>query len=105
MLLDMAPKIAELFRNNPRVDELLDPAVVVDAYDQECDVRLHERLELTVLMSDEQLLRGDPINTEPSQHASITVLVIDKSGTSAYRVPDPRAHPEEWPWTGWEPDE
>jgi hypothetical protein len=105
MLRDMAPKIAELFRNDPRVAELLDPAVILDAYEQECEARLQERLQLTVLMSGEQLLRGDPINTEPSPHAPITVLVIDKSGASAYRVPDPRTHPEGWPWMGWVPDD
>jgi hypothetical protein len=60
-------------------------------------VILHERLQLTALMSGEQLLHGDPINAEPSEHAPITVLVIDNSGASAYRVPDPRTHPTEWP--------
>jgi hypothetical protein len=33
-------KIVEVFRHDPRVTELIDPAVVVDAYDQECDARL-----------------------------------------------------------------
>jgi hypothetical protein len=51
-------------------------------------------------MSDEQHLRGDPINTEPSEQARLTVLVVDKSGASAYRVSDPRTHLEERPWMG-----
>jgi hypothetical protein len=101
MLVDMASKIVELFRNDPRVTELLDPAVILDAYDQECEARIQERLQLTEVMSGVELLRGDPVNTEPSVQAPITVLVVDKRGASTYRVPDPRTHPEEWPWMGW----
>jgi hypothetical protein len=105
MLFDMAPHIVELFRNDPRVSELIDPAVVLDAYEQDCEARLHERLELTELMSGQQLLHGDAINAPPSENASILVLVIDQTGASTYRVPDPRTHPEEWPWMGWGADE
>jgi hypothetical protein len=105
MLFDMAPKIVELFRNDPRVSELFDPAVIVDAYEQECEARLHERLQLTELMSGQKLLRGDPINAAPAERAPILVLVVDKTGASTYRVPDPRTHPEEWPWMGWGADE
>jgi hypothetical protein len=105
MLVDMAPTIVELFRNDPRVAELLDPAVILDAYDQECEARIHERVELAEAMSGAELLHGDPVNAEPRAHAPITVLVIDKIGASTYRVPDPRTHPEEWPWLGWGADE
>jgi hypothetical protein len=105
MLVDMAPKIAELFRNDSRVAELLDPAVILDAYEQECEARLQERLQLTELMSGARLLHGVPVNAAPPEHAPILVLVIDKTGASTYHVPDPRTHPEEWPWMGWGADE
>jgi hypothetical protein len=105
MLRNMAQRIAELFGNNPHIAEFLDPAVILDAYEQECEVILQERPQLTALMAGGQLLHGDPINAEPSEHAPITVLVIDKSGASTYRVPDPKTHPTERPGIGRKADE
>jgi hypothetical protein len=36
MLLDVAPKVAEMFRSDPGVAELIDPAVLVDANEEGC---------------------------------------------------------------------
>src|SRR5438045_3547218 len=100
MLLDVAPKVAEMFRTDPRVADLLDPAVLVDANEEGCVATVVERLQLTELMSGAELASGRPMQDPSPDNAPIAVLVMDENGATAYRVPDPRTHPNHWPWIG-----
>jgi hypothetical protein len=105
MLLDVAPKIAEKFKTDPSVAEFLDPAVLVNADEDGCVASIVERLQLTEMMSAAELTSGEPVGHESPDGAPIAVLVMDKSGATVYRVPDPRMDPQCWPWMGLEDDE
>jgi hypothetical protein len=105
MLLSAAPKVAEMFRTNPRVAALLDPAVYIAADGEGVIASVVERLQLAELMSGLDSADWMPIWDESLEGAPIAVLVRDQSSTTVYRVPDPRNDPEQWPWMGLPDDE
>jgi hypothetical protein len=97
MHLDVAARVADRLRTNPQVENLLDPAILIAAFDDGCDAILLERLEVTHIMRE--------INCDPPEPADpmcagpfVAVLIADKSGGSFYTLPDPRIYPTAWPW-------
>ena len=105
MLLLAAPKVAEMFRTDPKVAELLDPAVYIGADEEGVIASIVERLKLMEpTLGMESTVRKAILENSP-KGALIAVLVIDESGASAFHVPDPRSEPEQWPWMGLEDDE
>jgi hypothetical protein len=105
ILLGVAPKVAEMFRTDPHVAELLDPAIYVAADADECVVTVANGSELTKLIPDWELTHAERIDDESPRGAPIMALVMDESGVTIYRLPDPRTAPEVWPWMGLEDDE
>jgi hypothetical protein len=99
VLVDVASKVAERFRTDPMVSELLDPAVFIAADGESCDATLLERLELIGMMSEIKIAPGEALD-ELADERAIAVLVADKRGATIFMVPDPRTHPGLWPWTG-----
>ncbi len=100
MLFDIAPKVAELFRTDPQVAELSNPAVLVEAEGVECVASVLEESELSGILSSATLEEGISAEDAPEGDGLISVLVVDGDGASHYRVPDPRVHPKQWPWMG-----
>src|SRR5580692_8471940 len=100
MLFDMAPKIAETFRNDPTVAALRDPAVLVEVIGEESVASIVERSELEEILSGASLEEGTSLQHIPGGDGLISALVVDGDGASHYRVPDPRLHPNRWPWMG-----
>jgi hypothetical protein len=100
MLLTVAPSVAEMFRTDPKIADLLDPAVYIAADGGGVIASVVERLELTNLISSLQPKNGMPIWDKFPVDAPIAVLVIDRSSAAVYSVPDPRSDPALWPWTG-----
>jgi hypothetical protein len=97
-LLDVATRVAERLRTDPRIANFIDPAVCIAAHEEGCDATLVERLELTKIMAE---IRSDP--ADPAETATVGstvgVLIVDKKGASFYMLPDPRVYPGLWPWT------
>jgi UDP-N-acetyl-D-mannosaminuronic acid transferase (WecB/TagA/CpsF family) len=105
MLLCAAPKVAEMFRSDPKVADLLDPAVYIAADGEGVIASVVERLQLAKLISGLDSADWMPTSRESAEAAPIAVLVRDESSVTVYRVPDPRNDPSRWPWMGLEPDE
>jgi hypothetical protein len=105
MLLSAAPKVEEMFRRDPRVAALLDPAVYIAADGEGVIASVVERSQLTELITGLEPIDRKPIWDESLEGAPIAVLVRDESSTTVYRVPDPRNDPEQWPWMGLPDDE
>jgi hypothetical protein len=104
MLLSAAPKVAEMFRTDPKVAALLDPAVYIAADEDGLIASVVERLQLAELISGLDSAAWMPTSGESPTDAPIAVFVRDESSTTVYRVPDPRNDPELWPWMGLEDD-
>jgi hypothetical protein len=102
MLLDIAPRVAETFRNDPDVGELLEPAVFIGVAEDECAAAVVERIQLTEAMSGLEFLETIPLGDRSPESVPIAVLVMDESSATIYHVADPRTDPELWPWTGIE---
>ena len=100
MLFDIAPRVAEMFRTDPEVAALSDPAVLVEVVGDDCVADVVERSELEEILSTATLYEGTSIQDVPHGDGLISVLVVDGDGASYYRVPDPRVHPNRWPWMG-----
>jgi hypothetical protein len=98
MLLDVATRVAERLRSDPRVTNFLDPAICIAAYDEGCDATLIERLEVIQIMSEIPTDRATP-SEATFVGPTIAVLIADKSGATFYMLPDPRRYPGLWPWT------
>jgi hypothetical protein len=97
--LDAVPLIAKMFRATPGVAALFDPAVVVIA-DEDFTVEAVERIQLLAALSDAPCLDGVALRDLPAPDRNrIPIVVADDGGSTLYTVPDPRAHPELWPWT------
>jgi hypothetical protein len=105
MLLSAAPKVAEMFRIDPKVAALLDPAVYIAANEDGLIASVVKRLQLAELISGPVSADWTQILGETPEDAPIVVLVSDESGMAVYRVPDPRNDRELWPWMGLEVDE
>jgi hypothetical protein len=94
-LQNVATRVAEKLRIDPRIANFIDPAVCIAAYEEGCDATLIERLELTKIMTE--------IFADPAEMAtpgpSVGVLIVNKTGASIYMLPDPRVYPGRWPWT------
>jgi len=100
MLFDIAPKVAEMFRTDPAIGALRNPAVLVEANGDECVASVVEESELAEILSAATLEEGDFHQDIPCGDGLMSVLVVDGDGASHYRVPDPRLHPNRWPWMG-----
>jgi hypothetical protein len=105
MLLSIAPTVAKMFRTDLRIADLLDPAVYIAADGDGLIASVVERLELIQLISELQSSDLESIWNRSPEQAPIAVLVADKSDMVVYRVADPRAYPQQWPWMGLEDDE
>jgi hypothetical protein len=105
MFLSAAPKVAGMFRTYPKVTAILDPAVYIAADGKAVIASVVERSQLTELIAGLEPIDRKPIWDESLEGAPIAVLVMDKSGATVYRVPDPRTNPEQWPWMGLPDDE
>jgi hypothetical protein len=104
LLLTAARDVAEMFHNDPKVADLLDPAVYIAADGDGVIASIVERLQLTELVAGLEPTARKPIWDESPPGASIAVLVKDDGGSEIYRVPDPRTNPDAWPWMGIEGD-
>jgi hypothetical protein len=100
ILFNIAPQVAEMFRTDPEVAALSDPAVLIDADGDEGVATVLERSELAEILSAATLEEGTSIQEVPDGEGLISILVVDANGASHYRVPDPRIHPDRWPWMG-----
>jgi hypothetical protein len=100
MLFDIAPRVAETFRNDPAVAALQDPAVLVEVVGEECAASIVERSELEEILSAATLEEGTSLQDIPGGDGLISALIVDGDGASHYRIPDPRRHPNRWPWMG-----
>jgi hypothetical protein len=98
MLLDIASRVAEKLRTDPRIANFLDPSVCIAAYDDGCDATLIERLEVTQIMSEIRTNEAEPVQAT-SVGPTVAVLIADKSGATLFMLPDPRFYPGLWPWT------
>jgi hypothetical protein len=104
MLENVAPKIADQFRTDPKVATLIEPAVWINAIEEGCAAVIIERLEAIEAMSKCEPAEGPGVATPPPPGHPILAVVVDRRavGTEArtFYVADPRLHPDEWPWTG-----
>ncbi len=98
VLRDIAPLVAEAFRTDPEVAELLDPAVFVGADEEDCAAAVVERIQLAEVMSGVEIIEEKSAGEDSLERGPIAVLVMDKTSATFYRVPDPRTDPELWPW-------
>jgi hypothetical protein len=105
MLLSAAPGVAEMFRTDPRVAALVNPAVYIAADVNGVIASVIERLQITELISGPVSADWTQILGETPEDAPIVVLVSDESGMAVYRVPDPRNDRELWPWMGLDVEE
>ena len=105
MLHLAAPKIAVMFRTDPKVASLLDPAVYIAADGDGVIASVVERLQLTEPIFDLKPAQRSPIWDREPVDAPIAVLVVDEDGASVFRAPDPRTHPDQWLWAGLGDDE
>jgi hypothetical protein len=95
---DVAPKIAEMFRGDPRVTDMADPVVMVDVDDNGYKVHAFERFEVVDTMPDLVPLLAE-LEKKPPHDDSIAVVVTYKGDGLLLKVPDPRIHPDRPPWT------
>ncbi len=100
VLLDIAPRVAETFRTDPEVADLLEPAVFVGVAEDECAAAVVERIQLTEVMSGVEFLETIPLGDRSSESVPIAILVMDKKSATFYHVADPRTDPALWPWLG-----
>ncbi len=100
MIFDIAPEVAEMFRTDPKIAGLLEPAVLVEVNGDECVASVVERSELAEILSAATLDEGTSFQDVPHGDGLMSVLVVDDKSASHYRVPDPRIHPNRWPWMG-----
>ena len=105
MLLIAAPKVAVMFRTDPKVADLLDPAVYIAADGDGVIASVVERLQLTEPIFGLKPAQRSPIWYKEPEDAPIAVLVVDEDGASVFRVPDPRTCPDQWPWMGLEEED
>ncbi len=99
-LLNVAPSVAELFRTDREAAELIDPAVYIDVDGATPVIRIIERSLLIEAMTNAESIDARRFLDESPTDLPIAVLVINKSGATLFRVPDPRLHPELSPWRG-----
>lgn len=100
MLQNIGPFVAETFRRDPDVEELLEPAVFVGVAEDGCAAAVVERIQLTEAMSGVNVREESPLGDPPSRGAPIEVLVMDEESATVYHVADPRQNPQLWPWSG-----
>ncbi|MGP0070045.1 MAG: hypothetical protein ACLQGP_41405 [Isosphaeraceae bacterium] len=100
MLFDLAPKVAEMFRNDPDVAAISEPAILVEVEGDSCTASILDRSELEEMLLSGTLEEGRSIEEVPQGDGLISVLVLDGDSASHYRVPDPRLSPNQWPWMG-----
>jgi hypothetical protein len=105
MLLNIAPLVAETFRTDPDIDELLEPAVFVGVDEDACAAAVVERIQLTEAMCGLKCTEAPSPGEQSGSGAPIAVLVMDEQSATVYHVSDPRVDPELWPWTGPESDD
>jgi hypothetical protein len=67
MLLDIAGRVAQKLRTDPRIANFLDPAVCIAAYDDGCDAMLIERPEAMQIMSEIRTNEAELIHVLPER--------------------------------------
>ena len=77
-----APLVAEAFRTDPEVAELLDPAVFVGADEEDCAAAVVERIQLAEVMSGVQITEEESAQEDSLEGAPIAVLVMDRTSTT-----------------------
>jgi hypothetical protein len=105
MILAVAPMLAEMFHSDPRIADLLDPAIYIAVDDDGVIASVVERLELVELVFGMRSSDGKQVWDNSREKAPIAVLVSDNRDVAVYRVADPRTCPDQWPWMGLEDDE
>jgi len=105
MLQNIGPLVAEAFRSDPDVDQLLEPAVFVGVAEGGCAAAVVERIQLTGAMSGVDVHEEPPVEEPPPGGVQIEVLVMDEQSATVYHVADPRTEPQLWPWSGGEGEE
>ena len=98
--LNVTPRVAVMLRTDPEIAELIAPAVCIDVEGEAPVIRIIERSLLIEAMTNAELFDGIQFMDESLVDLPIAVLVINKSGATLFRVPDPRVHPELSPWSG-----
>jgi hypothetical protein len=105
MILAVAPMLAEMFHSDPRIADLLDPAIYIAVDDDGVIASVVERLELFEVVSRLRSNDLKPIWEKSPEEAPIAILVTDECDVAVYRVADPRTCPDQWPWMGIEDDD
>jgi hypothetical protein len=99
-LLDIAPQVAETFRIDPDVAELIEPAVFIGVAEDDCAAAVVERIQLSDVLSGVEALETIPTGDRSPESVPITILVMDATSATMYHVADPRTDPGLWPWKG-----
>ena len=94
LIRDAFPKVKEIFRSDPEIERMSEPAVHVVAtqpHGFECSPVERQALLVTNLVSGEGIDKPPP-----ADHVVILVSIGDRD--VSYCVPDPRKHPTMYPW-------
>lgn len=97
-LLSMAPKIVESFRTDPRVDDLVQPTVLISCDGPTRDFAVVDRLEAVALFSEHGHDVGEILKPTPPNNPVTIVVEIKGQGGFTFVAPDPRVKPRHWPW-------
>jgi hypothetical protein len=91
MLLSLAPRLAAMFRIDPKIADLLDPAIYIAADGDGVIASVVERLELIDLLPGFQSRDLKPIWDKFPEEAPIAVLVTDSgdAGSTGSPIQDP----------------
>ena len=89
-LEEIAPEILKRFL--AVADKLIEPVVFLDSVDGV--ISIVEHVSLIATMTG---VEAEPL--PPEDDSIIVAVVYDDDTISRRRVPDPRVHPELWPWT------
>jgi hypothetical protein len=98
IILDAAPRLSTMFRTNPSVAALLEPAVYVVVRGNSYVATVVERRQCGALSRATVQTQRYPLGIRSSYASAIMVFLWDENGPTTYKVPDPRMQPDLWPW-------
>jgi hypothetical protein len=100
MLADVGPKVAHALRTDPKVAELIEPAVLISANEEGGVASVVERLQVVEMLAGKEPTAGPPVTAPSPEDRPILAALLYKGQVACWRLPDPRISPESWPWTG-----
>jgi hypothetical protein len=97
--------VAHALRTDPKVAELIEPAVLISANEEGCVASVVERLQVVEMLAGKEPTEGPPVTAPSPEDKPILAALLYKGQVACWRLPDPRISPESWPWTGPEDDD